>query len=116
MIDDREESQTHDNSVQPAGGFFGQPRLQSLKAITTWGGVLATFSGIVLSVVTGGSLQAAGIASLGLLLTCGGHLINGALQKQQAKKNVDVTESLHREIQKREDHLREQLDWMVGHS
>jgi hypothetical protein len=58
-------------------------RLRALKTITTWGGVIVTFSGIVLSVATGGSLASAGLSLLGVLITCGGHWIAGALARHQ---------------------------------
>jgi hypothetical protein len=65
-----------------------KPRLQSFKTITTWGGVAVTFSGIVLSVATGGNPAANGLAFFGLLLTCCGHWIGGALAKHQAAEKA----------------------------
>lgn len=61
-----------------------KPRLKSLKAITTWGGVSATFCGIVLSAATGGNPAAVGIAFFGLLLTCCGHWVSAAIAKRDA--------------------------------
>jgi hypothetical protein len=58
--------------------------LQRFKSITTWGGVAATFCGIFLSYSTGGSLAAARLSTFGLLLTCFGHMVTGAVTKRQA--------------------------------
>lgn len=63
---------------------MNKPRLKSLKAITTWGGVGATFCGLVLSAATGGNPAGIGVAFLGLLLTCSGHWISAAIAKHDA--------------------------------
>jgi hypothetical protein len=55
-----------------------------MKATVTWCGVLVTFGGVVLGVITGGSLEAAGVATLGLVLTCCGHWISIAIAKHDA--------------------------------
>ena len=65
-----------------------KPRLQSLKTITTWGGVAVTFSGIVLGVVNGGSRDGAYLSFFGLLITCCGHLISSAQAKRQAAEQA----------------------------
>ena len=85
------------------------PRLQSLKTIATWGGVAITFSGIVLSVASGGSVDGACLALFGLLLTCFGHWISSALAKRQAvekaadQNRIAALEADNLERKRRED-------------
>jgi hypothetical protein len=71
--------------------------LQSLKTITTWGGVAVTFSGIVLGVVNGGSRDGAYLSFFGLLITCCGHLITSALAKHQAAEQAADKERVERD-------------------
>ena len=65
-----------------------KPRLQSLKTIAMWGGVAVTFGWIVLSIANGGSIDGAYLSFFGLLITCCGHLISGALAKRQAAEQA----------------------------
>lgn len=66
-------------------------RLQTLKSVTTWGGVMVTLSGIVFNLIRGGSWQGNSIALGGLLITCSGHWITKALSDhQKAEKAEDV--------------------------
>ena len=65
-------------------------RLQKLKGITTWGGVAITFSGIALNLAGGGSWQGNGLSLFGLVITCCGHWIGGAIgEHQKREKEMD---------------------------
>ena len=63
-------------------------RLETLKTVATWAGVGVTLSGIMLSIFTGGSLPAACLALFGVLLTCCGHWVGGALARHQAAEKA----------------------------
>ena len=63
-------------------------RLQAFKRITTLSGVVVTFSGIILSVATGGSWWSGSLSFFGLLLTCSGHWISAALDRHKAAERA----------------------------
>ena len=71
----------------------------------------ATFSGIVLSYATGGSLAAAGLSAFGLLLTCGGHWISAEIAKHQAAERA-ADEHRFSELKSRVDPIEaERKEW-----
>ena len=63
-------------------------RLQALKSVTTWAGVLITLSGIALNLASGGNWQGNGLSLLGVAITCCGHWIGKALGKHQATEKA----------------------------
>jgi len=85
--------------------------LKNIKGISTWGGVVITFSGIVLSVSTGGSWQGASLSFGGLLLTCCGHWATDALAKHQAAERA-ADEQRFAELKSRVDPIEaERKEW-----
>jgi hypothetical protein len=109
MINDREQGQSHDGQIYPERGFFGKPSMKSVKSITDWCGVLVTFTGIMLGVISGGSLEAAGVATVGVLLTCSGHLLSSALAKHQAVEQAADRKKAERDkrrIERRIDRIK----------
>lgn len=62
--------------------------LQVLKSVTTWGGAVVTFCGIVLGLASGGSWWSGGLALFGLLITCCGHWTTSAIAKHHALENA----------------------------
>ncbi|HEY3931931.1 MAG TPA: hypothetical protein VGM58_06125 [Verrucomicrobiae bacterium] len=67
---------------------MSKERLHRLKGIMTWSGILVTFCGIVLNLASGGSWWSNGLSLFGLLITCCGHWISGALAKRQEKEKA----------------------------
>ena len=65
-----------------------KPRLQTLKTITTWGGVIITLSGIAFNFASGGSALAFGISLSGVLITCSGHWISFQLDRLKAAERA----------------------------
>jgi multisubunit Na+/H+ antiporter MnhG subunit len=63
-------------------------QLQRFKDITIWAGVVVTFCGIILSLVSGGSWWSGGLSLFGLLVTCCGHLITNAIARHQAAERA----------------------------
>lgn len=77
-------------------------RLHKIKTVTTWLGVFVTFCGIVMNVVIGGSLGAAVISILGLMITCAGHWATSIIAKhQKAEKEADkeLIDELHGRVE-----------------
>ena len=79
-------------------------RLKTLKSVTTWGGVVVTFSGIALSIASGGSWWSGGLSLLGLLLTCSGHWISSALDRHKAAERA-ADEERFAEMESMSDYL-----------
>ena len=69
-------------------------RLQRFKSIATWSGVAITLCGIALNLASGGSWWSNGLSSFGVLITCCGHWISGALAKHQAQEKAADEERL----------------------
>lgn len=76
-------------------------RLEALKHITTWGGVLITLSGIALNWNSGGNLLGRCLSLAGVIITCCGHIVTNAISRHQraekdaaAKRLADLEDSL----------------------
>ncbi|MGD0259298.1 MAG: hypothetical protein ABSD29_05665 [Verrucomicrobiota bacterium] len=85
--------------------------LHTLKSATTWGGVVITFSGILVNLASGGSWQGNSLSFAGLVITCCGHWIAGALAKHQAAER-DADEQRFEDLEYRFRTSEEERDSM----
>ena len=76
---------------------MSKKRLQLLKTLTTWGGVITTTSGVTLTLYRGGSVVAACLSYGGVLLTCFGHLLTTSIARCQAAEQAAEQEKLKRD-------------------
>ena len=106
MEHDRQATQSHRYERNP---LMTEERLQTLKSVTTWGGVVITFSGIALNIANGGSWQGNSLSFGGLFITCCGHLVSGALARHQAAEKAADHERIA-ELTARVDYAEETLD------
>ena len=87
---------------------MSKKRLQLLKTITTWGGIITTTFGVTFTLYRGGSVLAACLSYGGVVLTCCGHLLTSRIARHQAAEQAAEKEKLKRDrarIDRRIDRL-----------
>lgn len=90
-------------------------RLEALKHITTWGGVLITLGGIVLNWNSGTNLLGRFLSLGGVIITCCGHVAAHAINRhQKAEKDAAAKQfaELAERVQGSEEFVREFGDLM----
>ncbi len=82
--------------------------LQRVKFASNWGGVIVTFTGILINIRTNGSIHGNILSITGICITIIGHLVTHAVDKyenEERKKYEDTIDSLENRVAYTEEYM-----------